>query len=108
MTHATKEERTMPFVQVIEFQTDRIDEFDAFTDEWLSASAGWRTTTRSIRTQDRDKPGTYVQIVEFPSFEAAMENSNHPETTEFSQRLAALCSAPPIFRNLEVERVEDM
>lgn len=98
----------MPFIQIIEFQTDKIDEFDAVQDEWLSASAGWRTPTRSVRTQDRDKPGTYVQIVEFPSYEEAMANSGHPETEEFSQRLAALCSAPPKFRNLDVEREEDM
>jgi hypothetical protein len=98
----------MPFIQIIEFQSDRIDEMDAIADEWLSASAGWRTTTRSVITQDRDKPGTYVQMVEFPSYEAAMENSRHPETGDFAQRIAALCSAPPTFRNLDVERVDDM
>ncbi len=98
----------MPFVQVIEFQTDRVDEFDAAVEKWLSASAGWRTAARSLRTKDRDRPGTYVQIVEFPSYEAAMENSQHPETGELADRLASLCSAPPTFRNLDVERIEDL
>jgi hypothetical protein len=98
----------MPFVQIIEFQTDRIDEFDSAVDEWLNASAGWRTATRSIRTQDRDKPGTYLQIVEFPSYDAAMANSGHPETEALAQRLAELCSGPPTFRNLDVGRLEVM
>lgn len=98
----------MPFVQLIEFQTDRIGEFDAMVDEWISSSAPWRTATRSVRTQDRDKPGTYLQMVEFPSYEAAMENSNRPETGKFAERLAALCSGPPVFRNLDVDRVDDM
>jgi hypothetical protein len=98
----------MPFVQVIEFQTDRIDEFDSIVDEWISTSADWGTATRSVRTRDRDKAGTYLQIVEFPSYAAAMENSGRPETTKFSERLAALCSAPPAFRNLVVERVDDL
>lgn len=59
-------------------------------------------------TQDRDRPGTYLQMVEFPSYEAAMENSNRPETGRFAERLAALCSGPPVFRNLDVVRVEEL
>jgi len=94
----------MPFVQLIEFQTDRIDEFDAALDEWIAASEGWRAPTRSVRTKDRDRPATYVQVVEFPSYEAAMENSARPETGRLAERLAALCSTPPTFRNLDVER----
>ena len=98
----------MPFVQLIEFQTDRIDEFNAVTDEWLKASADWRTATKAQLGEDRDRPGTYVQIVEFPSYEAAMENSNHPETARFAERIAALCNGPASFRNIEVSRVEEM
>jgi quinol monooxygenase YgiN len=98
----------MPFVQLIEFQTNKIDEFNATADEWLEASAGWRTATRATLTQDRDRPGTYLQLVEFPSYEAAMENSNRPETAKFADRLAALCDGPPSFRNLDVERLDDM
>jgi quinol monooxygenase YgiN len=98
----------MSFVQLIEFQTDRIDEFVATVDEWLGTSRDWRTATRGTLTEDRDRPGTYVQIVEFPSYEAAMENSNHPETAAFADRLAALCRGPAAFRNLDVRRVDDM
>ncbi len=98
----------MPFVQLIEFQTDRIDEFNALIDEWLKASDGWRAPTRATVTADRDRPGTYLQIVEFPSYEEAMENSNRPETGEFAQRVAALCKGDQVFRNLDVVRREDM
>ncbi|HVT42567.1 MAG TPA: hypothetical protein VHD39_06240 [Acidimicrobiales bacterium] len=98
----------MSFIQLIEFQTDNIEEFDAAVDEWLDASEGWRTATRSVRTQDRDRTDTYVQMVEFPSYTAAMENSNRPETARLADRLAALCSAPPVFRNLDVERIDEM
>ena len=98
----------MAFVQVIEFQTSRVGEFDALLDQWLERSSGWRTATRSVRTKDRDRPNTYVQIVEFPSYEKAQENSNHPETAEFAASLAKLCDAPPAFRNLDVLREETM
>jgi hypothetical protein len=96
----------MPFVQLIEFETDKIDEYTAAVDAWLKSSTGWRTPTRSVLTQDKERPGTYVQIVEFPSYEAAMENSNRPETGELSERLEALCKGPASFRNLDVTREE--
>jgi quinol monooxygenase YgiN len=90
------------FIQLIEFQTSRIDEFESLVAEWLNKSEGWRTSTRSVRTRDRDNPNTYMQIVEFPSYEKAQENSNNPATAEFAARLAELCDAPPSFRNLDV------
>ena len=93
-----------PSWNLIEFQTNRIDEFDAVLDEWLKESEGWRAPTRGLQTADRDQPGTYVQIVEFPSYEAAMENSARPETSKLAGRLAALSSVPPTFRNLDVRR----
>ncbi len=98
----------MKFVQIIEFQTSRIEEFDAALNEWMAKSGGWRAPTRSVRTQDRDRPNTYLQIVEFPSYEKAMENSTRPETAEFASTLARLCDAPPSFRNLDVVREEQL
>lgn len=98
----------MAFIQIIEFRTDRIDEFDALLDRWLAQSKDWRTSTRSTRTKDRDQPDTYVQIVEFPSYEKAQENSDHAETAEFAAALDKLCSVPPTFRNLDVLVVQEM
>jgi len=97
----------MKFVQIIEFKTDRIDEFNATLDDWLAKTEGQRVPTRGLQTRDRDQDGVYLQIVEFPSYEQAMENSNRPETNELSNQLAKLCDGPPIFRNLDVLRERD-
>ena len=98
----------MKFVQIIEFKTSRIEEFNATLDEWLAKTEGQRVPARALQTRDRDQDGVYLHIVEFPSYEQAMENSNRPETTEFAHRLAQLCDGPPVFRNLDVLREEDM
>jgi len=100
--------RNLSFIQIIEFQTSRVDEFDALLDHWLMQSKDWRTATRSMRTKDRDRPDTYVQIVEFPSYAKAQENSKHPATADFADQLAKLCDVPPAFRNLDVLREEAM
>jgi len=92
------------FIQIIEFTTSRADELDAMLDEWLERTQGKRTATRGVEARDRDRPNTYVQIIEFPSFEDAMANSELPETAEVAARLAELCDGPPTFRNLDVAR----
>ena len=96
----------MPFVQVIEFTTTRIAEIEAVLDGWRAATEGRRLAQRGTLTEDRDRPGTYMQIVEFPSYEDAMANSALPETATFAERMARLCDEPPTFRNLDVRRVD--
>ncbi|HET7173808.1 MAG TPA: hypothetical protein VFI30_05985 [Nocardioidaceae bacterium] len=98
----------MPFIQIIEYQTSRIEEVHAMLDSWLQSTQGKRAATRGVLTQDRDAPKTYVQIVEFPSYEEAMANSNLPETSEFAAKFGSLCDRPPTFRNLDVLRQEQM
>ena len=98
----------MKFVQLIEFRTGRLDEFNALVDEWMQQSEGFRTAERALEGRDREGKDTYIQIVEFPSYEKAMENSNRPETAEFAERLAKLCDGPPTFRNLDVVREDEM
>lgn len=98
----------MAFVQIIEFTTNRADEVLDLMDEWVTRTEGKRKTGRSVFSADRDKPNTYVQVVEFPSYEQAMQNSNLPETSEFAERLNKLCDGPPSFRNLDVRRVDDL
>ncbi|MDH6108268.1 quinol monooxygenase YgiN [Kitasatospora sp. MAP12-15] len=92
----------MRFVQIIEFKTSRIDEFNALLDRWVEKNAGNRVASRALQARDRDKENVYLNIVEFPSYEQAMDNSNRPETTEFAAQLAALCDGPPAFRNLDL------
>ncbi|QTG82681.1 hypothetical protein [Arthrobacter crystallopoietes] len=90
------------FVQIIEFKTSRIEEIEKLG----TPSRAEGSTPASFRgvkvTADRDRPGSYYTIVEFDSYESAMENSARPETSEFAQKFAALCDGPPVFRNLDV------
>jgi hypothetical protein len=92
------------FIQIIEYKTGKIDEVQAAGDDWVAATEGKRTATRGVLTEDRDNPGTYFEIIEFPSYEEAMKNSNLPETQAISERMAALTDGEPTFRNLEVLR----
>lgn len=97
----------MTFIQVIEYKTDHLKELDAAMDEWLAMSAGKRTAVHGTQSRDRDRPNTYVSIVEFPSYEEAMANSGRPETNAFAEKMKQLCDEPPTYRNLEVIR-DDM
>jgi hypothetical protein len=98
----------MRFAQIIEFSTTRFDEFERLLDDWLSQTEGSRTATRGIETRDRDRANTYLQIIEFPSYEAAMANSALPATTQSATTMAKLCDAPPIFRNLDILRENNL
>jgi hypothetical protein len=97
----------MGFIQLIEVVTNRREEIDALVTEWLEQTQGRRLARQGTLTKDRDRPATFVQIVTFDSYEAAMENSELAETSIFADRLAKLCDQPPIFRNLDVIRVEE-
>jgi hypothetical protein len=96
------------FVQTIEFKTTRIDEFTRLLDVWLAETEGSRVPTRGTLTRDRDQGDTYVQIVEFPSYAQAMENSDRAETAAFAKSMAELCDGQAVFRNLDVLREEKM
>jgi hypothetical protein len=98
----------MAFIQIIEMTTDRLNEVEALMDEWTERTEGKRKAQRGVLTSDRDRPDTYVQIVEFPSYEAAMDNSNMPETSEFAERIAKLCKGPLTFRNLDLRRTDQL
>ena len=98
----------MGFIQVIEVTTQRPEEIEALGRGWRDQTGGRRTARRSTVTEDRDRPGTYIQLVEFDSYEDAMANSALPETAAFAEQLAKLCDAPPVFRNLDVRSVEEL
>ncbi len=98
----------MTFIQTIEFTTTHISEIQDLMDDWLAKSKGRRTPRRATLLADQDRPNTYLQIVEFPSYEAAMQNNALPETTEFAERAARLADAGPVYRNLDVQRVDDI
>lgn len=98
----------MAFIQIIELMTTRPDEVEALVTEWRVQTEGRRTAQRGTFTRDRDRENAYVQIVEFPSFEDAMANSELPETALFAEHLHELCDGPLLFRNLEVRSVEEL
>jgi len=98
----------MAFVQIIEATTSRIDEVESLMDDWVKGTEGKRKTRRAVLTEDRERPNTFVQIVEFPSYEAAMANSSLPETSAFAEKLAQLCDGVLSFRNLDVRRMDDL
>ena len=95
------------FVQIIELQTSRFDEVEVLTQEIRDRLNDGRSSSprRTTITADRDRPGYYLNIVEFDSHEAAMENSRRPEVGEFAARLIKLCESPPKFYNLDVREV---
>jgi quinol monooxygenase YgiN len=97
----------MSFVQIIELKSSKLDELRALNNEWRARRQGKTTVQQNLVCRDRDRENTYLMIVEFPSYDAAMENSRQPETNEFAERMAKLCDEPPTYRNLDViERLE--
>ena len=96
----------MAFVQIIEISTTRPEEIQELVEERSARTEGRRTVDRPALTRDHDGPGTYAQIVEFPSYQHAMTNSGLPETGEFAEKLARLRGGPPVFRNLGVRRAD--
>ena len=98
----------MKFSQIIEFETSRVDEFNAHLDAWMAKSEGHRIPHRAVLRKDRDTENLYLLMVEFSSYDEGMENSRRPETGEFAEFLASLADGPLKFRNLDVLREEDL
>ncbi|WP_175409859.1 ester cyclase [Streptomyces sp. TRM64462] len=98
----------MTFVQVIDCRTQRVDELNRLMDSWVEATQGKRTATHSIVAKDRSDSAHVVEIVEFPSYEEAMKNSNLPETDRIYREMVALCEGEPSFTDLDVVRDEQL
>jgi quinol monooxygenase YgiN len=92
----------MPFIQIVSFSTSRFDEMKALSDKYEADTEGKRTSTKATICSDRDNPGRYTIIAEFPSYEAAMENSNLPETEELANAMRELADGPATYTNLDV------
>ena len=56
----------MTFVQIIEMTTTKAPEIEELMDGWMAATEGRRSARRSLLAKDRERPDTYVQVVEFP------------------------------------------
>ena len=92
------------FIQIIEFTTSRPEEVKALSEQYRTdrvASGDDLPVRRGTFTADRDRPNTYLNIVEFASYDDAMKNSAHPATAEFAQKMMVLCDGPAKFYNLD-------
>lgn len=94
----------MSFIQIIDLTTDRPDDVRAVDAEWQAATAGRNTLQREAIYVDRDRPGHYLSICEFESYEQAMGNSQLPETGRAAERIAAV-SEQVGFVNLDLVEV---
>ncbi|MFI6039738.1 ester cyclase [Streptomyces sp. NPDC051315] len=98
----------MTFVQLIDCKTSRFDEMNRLLDSWVEQTKGKRTATHALVAKDRSDASHLIEIVEFPSYEEAMRNSNLPETDRIFRDMVALCDEMPIFTDLDVVRDEQL
>jgi hypothetical protein len=90
------------FLQLVEFHTRDIEKFRALAEEWRQGIGRQGTAQWAVISADRDRPDTYVELVAFPDFAAAMRNSEHPVTTMFAKRMQEATDGAAGFRNLDV------
>jgi hypothetical protein len=93
------------FVQIMEFETSNIDAVEAFSKRMQEERGDALLATKVMITEDRDRRGTYLVIVEFNSYEEAMKNSDDPVTDKYATELVSLIDGSPRFRNLDVRSV---
>ena len=91
------------FIQLIEYETNDVEAVQKAILKFREEHPGVMTFTTSRVAEDRDKPGTYISIVEFPSYEEAMKQSNDPALSGFVQSVGPELMANPRFRNLDVK-----
>ncbi|MEU4607244.1 hypothetical protein AB0F43_30030 [Kribbella sp. NPDC023972] len=93
------------FVQIIEYRTSKPDEVAALIDEFRTtreASGEGAAPISAMTCADRDEPGRYFAIVQFASYDEAMENSNRSDTSEYAAKMMELCDGPATYYNLDV------
>jgi hypothetical protein len=93
------------FVQIIEYKSSRYEELAALGEKFRAereAAGDAMPPEALITTADRDRPGYYLTIVRFDSYEEAMENSRRDDTSAFAAQMSELCDEPPKFYNLDV------
>ena len=99
----------MKFVQIVEFETERIEEMQKLAEDADKRMAGRSGgPTHRLVLHDRNKPNHYLVVIEFDSHEDAMRNSNDPETTKMAEQMAALCTRPPSFTDCDVREMTEL
>ncbi len=93
------------FVQIMEFESARIDELEALMRKFQEDRGDALLASKATLTEDRNRPGHYFVIVEFDSYDEAMKNSDDPATGEMAEKMNALLNGPRIFHDLDVRTV---
>jgi hypothetical protein len=93
------------FVQIMEFETTRIDELEALMKQYQEDRGDALLASKATLTEDRNRPGHYFAIIEFDSYDEAMKNSNDSVTSEMAEKMSALLNGPQIFHDLDVRTV---
>jgi len=96
------------FVQIMEIKTSRIDEVEALSKRMQEERRDALLATKATVTADRDRPGYYLIMVEFDSYEQAMKNSTDPATSKYAEQMGALLDGSPKFYNLDVRLVMEL
>lgn len=91
------------FIQLIEYETNDIEAVQNAIVKFRDEHPDVMTFTTSRVAEDRDKPGTYISIVEFASYEEAMKQSNHPALSKFVESIGPDLMANRRFRNLDIK-----
>jgi hypothetical protein len=93
------------FVQVIQGKVSDAAPLRAQLDKWVAEVApgavGWLGTTSGV-TDD----GTFVALARFESPEAAQQNSDRPEQSEWWDQTAGLFSGEPVFHDSTTVEVD--
>jgi predicted outer membrane protein len=88
------------YVQIVEFETSDIKAVQQALEQFRAEHPEVMRSLKTVITEDRDRPGTYLSINEFESYELAMEQSNNPLLSEFAQKMEQMTDRR--FRNLDV------
>lgn len=90
----------MTFLQAIEFQGDQA-RFEQLMDRYKQLMGDQSKARRAWLLADHDRPGTFIELVEFDSFDEAMSNSTHPGTQAWSNEASPMLGSA-LFRNLDL------
>ncbi|MFI6643628.1 hypothetical protein [Streptomyces sp. NPDC050504] len=99
----------MKFAQIIDFETDRIDEMRALIQQFDESHAGQPGgPTHRLVLQDRNQPRRYLILIEFESPEEAARNDAAPDTVRLAEQLTAMCTRQPLFTNCDVREATEL
>ncbi|MEU6572875.1 hypothetical protein [Streptomyces sp. NPDC046805] len=93
----------MKYVQIIDFETERIDEMrDLARDIEKRFGGSEYGPERQAVLKDRSNPGRYIEVLMFNSYDEAMRSGQSPEAKQFAERMTALCTRPPTILECDV------